>query len=1001
MGNVLFRVGAAATRHRLFAITAWVLLAATAVISVHLLGAKTDNTLSLPGTDSQAATDLLATDFPPQQNGANPFVFRVDAGRLDDPRYKPSMNATYHAFASRPDVDSVQNPVGKNAEAAGIISRDRRTGIMPVLLRVGSGFITDELADKILAVTEPARKAGIKVAVGGQIGSVLSAPDTDVSVRVGNICAMVILALVFGSLVAMGLPIVSAAVGLAITTSVVGLLGHVWSVPTVASTLAVMIGLGVGIDYALFLITKHQEQLAQGVELRESIARSVASSGSAVVFAGGTVIIALVSLVVAGIPLVSTLGFASAIAVTMAVLTSLTLLPAILSLIGHGIERARVPGFLRMRPRPEGQRRWDEWARWIARHPVVAVGCSLAILAPLIVPLFTLELGQPDVGVTPTSTTQRQAYDMITAGFGVGYNGPLLIAMSLDPPAKPSAEYTKKYDRATALKAQLKREQRQLSRQQTNLERRQTALEDERRSLEAQGTQLERQKAQLERQASRLQAQEQALRDQATVLEASARRLAARIEPIAAHLAANLARQRLVERRIEHVTDSDKIARLRRRLAHLQKREAMIRARLEPLLARARAIGEDARALRRRADALEREGRVLEARKSELENQGAALQEQERELERRGADLQRQADRLQTRADRAKRQKREAKKLKSELTDMLTAAGGNPDATDPRIVHVQDALSGTEQVVAVTPPEVNHAGTAALLNAIPQGAPSSDATARLVTVVREDTLPRVTGSNGVVAHVGGSTATYVDLARQISSKMALVILTVLALSFLLLLVAFRSLLVPAQAGVTNLLSVAAALGVLTAVFQWGWGLSVIGLDAPNGTVPIASYVPLMMFAVLFGLSMDYEVFLVTRIQMRYATGDDPRTAVTTGLGAAAHVVTAAAAIMFLVFASFVINGDPTIKQFGVGLASAVLLAGTMVVLLAPAILVLSGRAVFALPRFLDGILPHLDVEGGGTPRRTPEDDVVVVPDAEPSHEPPPRAGERPAGHVAD
>ncbi|MGZ8629516.1 MAG: MMPL family transporter, partial [Actinomycetota bacterium] len=221
--------------------------------------------------------------------------------------------------------------------------------------------------------------------------------------------AMVILALVFGSLVAMGLPIVSAAIGLAISTSVIGLMGHLSSVPTVAPTLATMIGLGVGIDYALFLMTKHKEQLDDGVEVRESIAGAVASSGSAIVFAGGTVVVALLSLSVAGIPLVTMLGLASAIAVFIAVLTSITLLPAILSLVGHGVERVRIPRFLRMEPRPAGHRRWDAWARWVTRHPWIAVVTSLAILVPLIVPLFSLELGQPDVGVTPTSTTQRQA----------------------------------------------------------------------------------------------------------------------------------------------------------------------------------------------------------------------------------------------------------------------------------------------------------------------------------------------------------------------------------------------------------------------------------------------------------------------------------------------------------------------------------------------------------------------------------------------------------------
>jgi uncharacterized membrane protein YdfJ with MMPL/SSD domain len=964
MAGWLYRIGRAAAAHRLVFIGVWLVLVAFAVVSVRALGAETNNTLTLPGADSQAAFDLLTAKFPPQQNGANPFVLQVGRGTLSDPNYKPAVDATYRAFEASRYVYSVQNPVGKNAETAGIISEDGKIGLMPVLLNVGGGFITEELAQKILDVTQPARAAGIDVAVGGQVGSVLSAPDTKESQVLGNVSAMVILALVFGSLVAMGLPIVNAALGLAITTSVIGMLGHIWAVPTVASTLAVMIGLGVGIDYALFLMTKHLEQLGEGVELRESIARAVASSGSAVVFAGGTVVIALLSLVVAGIPLVSTLGFASAIAVFLAVCTSITLLPAILSLVGHGVQRVRIPGFLRMRPRPQGQRRWDAWARWVAGHPWIAVGVALVILVPLIVPLFSLELGQPDVGVTPESTTERQAYDMITEGFGVGYNGPLLLAMSLDPVAEPSDAYTTKYDRATRLQKELKREKKQLNAEQ--------------RQLEHQQSQLEAQESELRRQAAAIQAQGAQLEREAAALEVRAEAVARQIVPLAVRLRIIDARERVIRDRIDQATDPNTIRRLQRRLARLQAREAGLRDRLNALRAQARTIAGQAQSLR--------------AQKADLERQAAALDAEKAELEREGADLQSQGDELQARADKAKRQKQTALKLQRELTRILTEAGGNPLGTDPRIVAMQDAVTATPGVVALSPPQVNDGGSAAIMNAIPRNAPSSDATANLVEVMRDDTLPPVTVDNGVTAHVGGTTATYVDLAARISSKLPLVVLTVLALSFVFLTVAFRSLLVPLQAGITNLLTVAAALGVLTAVFQWGWGLSAIGLDAPGDTVPIASYVPLMMFAVLFGLSMDYEVFLVSRIQHHHTLGEDPRTAVTSGLGAAAHVVTAAALIMFLVFSSFIINPDPTIKQFGVGLAIAVLLAGIMVVLLVPAMLTLFGGRLFALPRPLDRVVPHVDVEGSGRLIRIPDSSPV-----EPDRSSAPAGTGRPAG----
>ena len=971
MARLLYRIGRFGAHHRVLMVGVWLVLAVLAVSSVRALGAKTNNALTLPGTDSQAAFDLLADKFPPQQNGTSPIVFHVDEGRLTNARYKPAMDATFHAIKSSHDVYSVRNPVGKNADIAGIISEDGQTGYMPVLLKVDSGFITVELAEKVLAATEPARKAGIEVAAGGPIGSELSGPETGTSELLGNLSAMVILALVFGSLVAMGLPIVTAIFGLAITTSLIGLMGHLFSVPTVAPTLATMIGLGVGIDYALFIMTKHIEQLENGIDLRESVARSVSSSGSAVVFAGGTVVIALASLAVAGIPLVTMLGVSSAIAVLLAVLTSITLLPAILSLVGHGIQHVRIPAFLRMKPRPEGARRWDAWARWVTAHRWLAVAISLAILVPLIVPLFTLELGQADVGITPKSTTERQAYDLLTEGFGVGANGPFLLALSMHPVAKPSAAYTKKYDEATALQKELKREQKHLEAQQARLEEKQARLEARKEMLEREGAKLLRQEASLERQEAALRAREAELRRRIASVEQRILRTGRKIVPLAARLAFIEARERHVQQLIDQTTDPDQLLRLRRRLARLQAKEAAVRTRLAPLVARERTLVErgiglarQAEALRQEAAALEREADALQSKATRLEAQGVSLAEQ-------GRELQAQADALQAQADAAEQQKDKALRLQKELTAMLTQTGGDPRGTDPRIVAIQDSVGEVREVVSVSPPLINDDGDATILSAQPLRAPSSDATASLVTLIRDETLPPLTGGDGVRAHVGGTTATNVDLARKIASRMPLLIVTVLALSFVLLMVAFHSLLIPVQAALTNLLTVGAALGVLTAVFQWGWGLSLIGLDAPRDTVPIASFVPLMMFAVLFGLSMDYEVFLVSRIAQHHEQGEDARASVTSGLGSAGHVVTAAALIMTLVFASFIINSDPTIKQFGVGLSVAVLLAGTMIVLLAPALLVIFGRSIFRVPGFLDRVLPRVDIEGGVEPE--PED----------------------------
>src|SRR5215211_3596198 len=316
------------------------------------VGAATSNDLSLPGTESQRATDLLASRFPPQQNGSSPVVFHVTRGKITDTANKQAVESSYKALAKAPHVASAPDPFA-NA-ASGLVSKDATTAFTPVLLDIPNGDFTEELAGAILDTTAPARRAGVEVSVGGNLGGVLSKSPTESSEVVGLIAAMLILALTFGSLVAMGMPIVTAVLGLATALGLIGLLGHLLSIPTVGPTLATMIGLGVGIDYALFLVTKHRDQMANGVERHESIARAVATSGGAIVFAGGTVIIALLSLWVAGIPLVASLGYASAVAVLTAVLAAITLLPAMLALAGKHLFGARLPALLRPRERPGG-----------------------------------------------------------------------------------------------------------------------------------------------------------------------------------------------------------------------------------------------------------------------------------------------------------------------------------------------------------------------------------------------------------------------------------------------------------------------------------------------------------------------------------------------------------------------------------------------------------------------------------------------------------------------
>ena len=365
------------------------------------------------------------------------------------------------------------------------------------------------------------------------------------------------------------------------------------------------------------------------------------------------------------------------------------------------------------------------------------------------------------------------------------------------------------------------------------------------------------------------------------------------------------------------------------------------------------------------AAALARDAAALDAQKRTLEAQAAALRRQAAALTAQAADLQAQQAQLLALQSTADEQKQQALALKNQLTKELTKAGGDDRGTDPRLVKIQDALTGTAGIVRASPPQINKGGGAVVFTAVPSTAPAATQTADLVKLLRNPVLPEATAGDDVNAYVGGSTAGNVDLAAKISSRLPLVILVVLGLSFVVLLLAFRSLLVPLQAAFVNLLCVGASFGVLTAAFQWGWGIGIFGIDTARDTVPIASFVPLMMFAVLFGLSMDYQVFLLSQVATHRAEGEGDRDAVASGVASSARVISAAALIMIGVFGSFVLDGDPTVKQFGVGLAVAVALAASMVIVLTPALLALMGRRTWALPAVVGRALPHIDIEGEG------------------------------------
>jgi RND superfamily putative drug exporter len=715
MTGPLYAIGRWCSRHHWPVIGAWIVLAVALLAISSATGSKTSENLTLPGTGSTQATELLEENLPEQAYGSNPLVLEAPAGsKLTEAKYARAVEETVKNLEAQPDVNSAMSPLAPGAQT--LSQKHPNIGYIPVVLGVGPGEITEDQSQHLLDTAKPFEAAGGKASVGGYVGNQLSKPSTEKSELIGLIAAVIILLFAFGTATAMMLPIVGALIGLICTLSIIKLLEHVLEVPGVAATLATMIGLGVGIDYALFIVTRHKLQLGEGMELRESIARATATAGGAVVFAGFTVVIALCSLAVAGIPLVTTLGFTAAVAVVIAVCAAATLLPAMLGALGPHINSLRFH-IGKTHPDDKEPHGWRSWAERIVRVPWRSAIAALVVLGILALPIFQLQLGQNDISALPKETTSRQAYDGLNSGFGPGVNGPLLIASRFTSPE-------------------------------------------------------------------------------------------------------------------------------------------------------------------------------------------------------------------------------EAQKV---------------------LPGLQKAIGETEDVAAVTEPTLSEDKKVAVSTVISKSEPWADATVTLVENLRDEVVPGALEGTKAQSFVGGQTAGYIDLANQIADKLPLMIAVVVALSFLVLLMAFRSILVPIKAAAMNLISVAASYGVVTAVFQLGWGSSLIGLDHP---IPIVSFVPLLMFAILFGLSMDYEVFLMTQIKEHYVEYGDPRRAVVEGLANTGRVITSAAGIMVCVFASFVLSGDPVVKEFGVGLAIAIAIDSTVVrCLLVPAVMELMGKRAWWMPKWLDRVVPHISIEG--------------------------------------
>jgi RND superfamily putative drug exporter len=710
---VLGRLGRWSARHRWWVLGAWVVALAAIALAGRAAGGSPSDDLSVPGMPAAVGARALAQAFPGTGASSGQIVLHVPPGRsLRDPGAARAVRRSIAAVARVPGVVGVSDPL----RAPGGLARDGRTALATVTWKPPPGELGEPQLRELERATAPARAAGVEVAFGGSPAEGASGGGDGPSELIGLAAAVVILLLAFGSAVAMALPLVSALLGLGTALSILTVLEAVADVNAVAPTLATMIGLGVGIDYALFVVTRHLQGLAGGLSVTESIGRAVAGAGRAVLIAGATVAVALLGLGLAGIPFVTVLGEAAALAVAVAVCAALTLLPATLAIAGRGVQRARVPGLRGPGPvrlegpdgRPHG---WACWAAAVARRPVLAGLASLAVLLALAVPALSMSLGQVGAGSDPPGSTTRRAYDLVSAAFGPGANGPIVVALE-------------------------------------------------------------------------------------------------------------------------------------------------------------------------------------------------------------GPDVARAAGRA------------------------ALAARRDPD------------------VASAAPPEVARSGLVASLTLIPRSGPSDPRTAALVR--------RLPGELGPAAgtarvEVTGLTAGIVDVSDRVSERLPWFVGAVIAISFLLLMAVFRSVLVPLKAALMNLLSIGAAFGALVAVFQWGWGAGLLGIQ---GHVAIEAWVPMMMFAILFGLSMDYEVFLLARIREDWLASGDGRRSVAVGLTATARVIGAAALIMTSVFLAFVGSPNVVVTMMGVGLATAVLVDATLVrLVLVPATMVLLGRANWWLPRGLGRLLPRLSLEG--------------------------------------
>ncbi|MFE9445923.1 MMPL family transporter [Streptomyces sp. NPDC006602] len=724
MATFLYKLGRLAFRRRHFVALIWVALLTLAGVGAASAPSAGSTSFSIPGTEAQKAFDLLEQRFPgASADGATGrIVFKAPEGqKMTDADNKATVAKTVKELGDGSEVVSVTDPYTTNA-----VSKDGTVAYTSVKYDAPGMELKDATRDALEAAADEARATGLTVDVGGDALQAAAEPGAAGEV-VGLALAAVVLVVTLGSLVAAGLPLLTAIIGVGIGVSTITALAKALDLGDTTSTLALMIGLAVGIDYALFIVSRYRGELAEGRDREEAAGRATGTAGSAVVFAGLTVVIALAGLSVVGVPMLTKMGLAAAGTVVVAVLIALTMIPALLGYAGRkvrptGAKRKRRGGNTSEAPaKTEAQAKpgmGTRWASFVIRRPVAVLLLGVVGLGAIAVPATQLELGLPDDGSQPTSTTQRRAYDLLSEGFGPGFNGPLMIVVDAKGSDDPKAAATT----------------------------------------------------------------------------------------------------------------------------------------------------------------------------------------------------------------------------------------------------VTDGIKGLGDVVTVTPAAFNKAGDTATITVIPDSKPSSVQTEDLVHAIRDQGTD-VKADTGAKVLVTGTTAMNIDFSQKLTDALIPYLALVVGLAFLLLIVVFRSILVPLKAALGFLLSVLAALGAVVAVFQWGWLGGLIGVEE---TGPIMSMMPIFMVGVVFGLAMDYEVFLVTRMREAYVHGESPSQSIVTGFRHSARVVAAAAVIMMAVFGGFISSSESMIKMIGFGLAIAVFFDAFVVrMAIVPAVLALLGKKAWWLPKWLDRALPNVDVEGEG------------------------------------